>query len=145
MKTLGKILGAIGVLLFLSAPLTLLTASSSSFWLPGGKALLGVLLMCLYVATHYHQLMKSESPVALAPSSEPAPLTQGTRTSFFYLSTILITVMALVVLGGANFIAARRNKTWDLTNKKIDSDWRKKVVEERLLAVLGAAGDGNGR
>jgi [protein-PII] uridylyltransferase len=32
----------------------------------------------------------------------------------------------------------------DLTNKKIESAWRKKVVEERLLAVLGAAGNGNG-
>jgi [protein-PII] uridylyltransferase len=32
----------------------------------------------------------------------------------------------------------------DLTNKKIESDWRRKAIEERLLAVLGAAGNGNG-
>jgi [protein-PII] uridylyltransferase len=32
----------------------------------------------------------------------------------------------------------------DLTNKKIESDRRKKAIEERLLAVLVGAGDGNG-
>jgi [protein-PII] uridylyltransferase len=32
----------------------------------------------------------------------------------------------------------------DLTNKKIESDGRKKAIEQRLLAVLGGAGDGNG-
>jgi [protein-PII] uridylyltransferase len=32
----------------------------------------------------------------------------------------------------------------DLTNKKIESEWRKKVIEERLLAVLRGVGDGNG-
>jgi [protein-PII] uridylyltransferase len=30
----------------------------------------------------------------------------------------------------------------DLTNKKIESSWRKKAIEERLLAVLGGVGSG---
>jgi [protein-PII] uridylyltransferase len=32
----------------------------------------------------------------------------------------------------------------DLTNKKIESEWRKKAIEDRLLAVLGGTGNGNG-
>ncbi|MFZ1102562.1 MAG: [protein-PII] uridylyltransferase [Hyphomicrobiaceae bacterium] len=32
----------------------------------------------------------------------------------------------------------------DLTNKKIESEWRRKAIEERLLAVLGAPGNGSG-
>jgi [protein-PII] uridylyltransferase len=32
----------------------------------------------------------------------------------------------------------------DLTNKKIESTWRRKAIEERLLAALGGTGSGNG-
>jgi [protein-PII] uridylyltransferase len=31
----------------------------------------------------------------------------------------------------------------DLTNKKIESEWRRKAIEDRLLAVLGGTGNGN--
>jgi [protein-PII] uridylyltransferase len=32
----------------------------------------------------------------------------------------------------------------DLTNKKIESEWRRKAIEERLLAVLSSSGNGDG-
>lgn len=101
-STLGKILGAFGLVALLSSPFTyFLTAHS--LWLAGGKAVVGLLLLGVYFATNVSELGQFGSR----------------KGTFFFASTA---VMAIVVLGGlvaVNYIAAKKNKTWDLTRQKL--------------------------
>ncbi|MBI3185645.1 MAG: GldG family protein [Myxococcales bacterium] len=123
MQTLGKILGGLGLLALLSSPVTLLISGNSTY--AGIKALVGVALIGAFVATNYHRLLNADAKRAPKPGSEEAeghhPMPQSSRASFFYLSSLLIAVVGAGALGAANFIAAKRNKTWDLTQKKIYS------------------------
>jgi ABC-type uncharacterized transport system involved in gliding motility auxiliary subunit len=116
MKTLAKICGGLGLLFLLSSPVTL--AVSDSNLLVGVKAITGALLIGFYLATHSRGLVRREK---VADPSRPAPLGQGARASFFYLSTLVIGLLAVGGLSALNFIVARRAHPVDFTSKKIHS------------------------
>jgi gliding motility-associatede transport system auxiliary component len=101
-RTLGKILGALGLVALLSAPYTYFVTTGSG-WTALVKAILGALLIGAYFATNLGEFGQFAS-----------------RRSTFYVVSTLATV--LVVLGGLvaiNYVAAKKNKSWDLTTKKI--------------------------
>jgi ABC-type uncharacterized transport system involved in gliding motility auxiliary subunit len=100
--TLGKALGAIGLVLLLSSPYTYFITTGSGL-LSAVKAAIGVLLIGFFLATNYAQLGQFASK----------------KSSFFFASTIALAAVLLAALVAVNYIAARKNKTFDLTNKKI--------------------------
>ncbi len=122
MHTTGKVFGGLGLLLLLTSPLTLMITSGSPTF-AGAKAVLGLALIGVYVATHYHRLFGPDARAARRSQGEAGsdrrPMGQGARASFFFLSTVLIALFAIAALSAVNYIAARRNKSWDLTQKKI--------------------------
>lgn len=100
--TLGKILGAFGLVALLSSPFTyFLTAHS--LWLAGAKALLGVLLIGAYFATNVGELGQFASR----------------KGTFFFVSSALMVAVVLAGLVAVNYIAAKKHKTWDLTRQKL--------------------------
>lgn len=102
MKTFGKIAGGLGLLLFLTSPLTLLiTSGSPTIFLV--KLLGGVALLAFWAVTNGQSLANF------------------TRSAFFYSSSAVIGLVFVALLVAANFIAAKRAPTWDLTRKKIYS------------------------
>src|SRR3954471_10722812 len=101
MKTLGKIAGWLGVVALFSAPFTyFFTAASASFAI--GKVVAAVLLIGFFFATNYRSLGGFASR----------------RGTFFFVSSTAMAMVVLVLLTGVNYIAAKKNRTWDLTNKK---------------------------
>ena len=99
-RTLGKILGVLGLVALFSAPYTFLISSTLLAVIKLGVA---ALLIGAYFATNLGEFGQFAS-----------------RRSTFYVVTSLLTV--LVVLGGLvalNYVAARKSKSWDLTTKKI--------------------------
>ena len=99
---LGKMLGAFGLVLLLTSPITLFLTSGSG-WIAGGKALLGVALIAGFFATNYQHLGQFASR----------------KSSFFIASSALMTLLLVVVLVAVNYLTARRDKSWDFTQKKI--------------------------
>ncbi len=120
MQTLGKIFGGIGLLVLLSSPITLFFTSGSPVT-TGIKALLGVALIGFYVATNYNRLLNADARRATTAEGGSRPMSQGARASFFFTTTALMAVLAVGALFAINYIAVKRNKTWDLTSKKIYS------------------------
>ncbi len=59
--------------------------------------------------------------LALWAMTDGEKLSSFARGTFFYSSSVVITLVVLAILATANFIVAKRNHTWDLTNKKIYS------------------------
>ncbi|OJH38287.1 GldG family protein [Cystobacter ferrugineus] len=99
---LGRILGGLGLLLLLSSPFTLfLTSGSTSLFVI--KAVLGLGLVAVYFATNFKRLGQFASR----------------RSSFFFGSSALTVLLALLGLGAVNYIAHARNKRWDLTEHKV--------------------------
>lgn len=112
MNTFAKIAGGIGLVILLTSPFTFLfTSGSKEAALI--KAGIGLTLIAFYVATHWKKLTGKEK---LAGS-----MTQRGRSGFFYISSALMAVALIAVLGVVNFITAKRGQTWDLTKKKIYS------------------------
>ena len=101
-STLGKILGALGALALVSSPYTYFITTGSP-WLAGAKALVGVALIAFYFATSYGEWGQFAS----------------SRATFFVVSTVVLVLVLLAALGAVNYIASRKNKSWDLTAKKI--------------------------
>jgi ABC-type uncharacterized transport system involved in gliding motility auxiliary subunit len=99
---LGKILGAIGLLLLLSSPFTLFF-TSGSLALTAAKAVSGLVLLGAYFATNFKQFGQFATK----------------RSSFFFGTTVLLLVVVLSGLVAVNYIAFKRNKSWDLTKQKI--------------------------
>jgi ABC-type uncharacterized transport system involved in gliding motility auxiliary subunit len=99
--TVGKVLGALGLVSLLSAPYTYFVTASGP--LTALKAIVGVCFIGAYFATNLGQLNQFASR----------------RSTFYVASSLLIALMALLALGAVNYIAARKNKTWDLTSKKV--------------------------
>lgn len=100
-KTLGSVAGGVGLLLLLfTAPLTYFTVDSI-WWSIGafGLGLSGVVLWLLTTDARGTWL----------------------RSAFFYSSSVGLTLAFVALLVAANFIAAKRAPTWDLTTKKIFS------------------------
>ena len=99
--TLGKVLGALGLVALLSAPYTYLVTGSGP--LAGVKAAIGLGCLGVYLATNIGQLNQF-----------------ATRRSTFYVaSSVAAAALALLALGAVNYIAVKKNRTWDLTAKKI--------------------------
>ncbi len=101
-STLGKILGGFGALALLSSPYTYFITTGSP-WLAGAKALIGVVLIGFFFATNYGEWGQFAS----------------SRSTFFIISTVVLGVVLIAALGAVNYIVARKNKSWDLTSKKI--------------------------
>lgn len=101
-SSVGKILGALGLLLLLSSPFTLFF-TSGSVALTVGKAVVGLVLLGVYFATN----LKHFSQLATR------------RSSFFFGTSALLAVGALGVLVAVNYLAFKQNKSWDLTEQKI--------------------------
>ncbi|MFZ5470726.1 MAG: GldG family protein [Myxococcota bacterium] len=122
MKTLGKIFGGLGLVLVLSSPITLVFTSGSTT-VTIVKATIGVVLIGAWFATHSKQLFGADAPAPKPGSATEGerPMGAGTRAGFFWVSTGLLALVTVGALAAANFIVARRNKTWDLTSKKIYS------------------------
>ena len=101
-KTLGSIAGSIGLLLTVSSAITFMVTQGSlwPFFINLG---LGVLGIAIWAVT----------------AGERA----GTwaRSAFFYSSSVGLGVIFVGALVAANFIAAKRAPTWDLTTKKVFS------------------------
>jgi hypothetical protein len=99
--TLGKILGGNGLLLlFPFTPWAYFTVSPA---VAGGVALIGLALIAAYFVTNYGQIGQFASR----------------RSTFFIVSSAALGVAALIALTAVNYIAAKKNKTWDLTQNKI--------------------------
>src|SRR4051812_46287761 len=100
----GKILGGLGLVILITSPFTLLITSGSG-WLAAGKAILGGVLIAVYFATYWSTLGQFASR----------------KSTFFFVSSALMVGLVLAGLVAVNYVAAKRNKTWDFTAKKIYS------------------------
>ena len=101
-RTLGKILGALGLVALLSAPYTYFVTTGSP-WMAGAKAALGLALLAAYFATNLGEFGQFAS-----------------RRSTFYLGTTIATVLVvLAALVAVNYVVVKKGKSWDLTTKKI--------------------------
>ena len=101
-RTIGKILGAAGLVLLLSSGFTWLITSGSAA-LAGAKAASGAVLIGFFFFTNWEGMGQFASR----------------RSSAFVVSSVLMTVAVLAGLSALNYVAAKKNKTWDLTSKKI--------------------------
>lgn len=101
---IGKIAGGIGLVLLLSSPFTWFLTSGSP-WLSIGKAGLGAALVAAYFATNWRRLGQFASR----------------RSTFFFASTVVGTALVLAALTAINFVAEKKNRSWDLTRQKIHS------------------------
>lgn len=101
-SSVGKILGAFGILLLLSSPFTLFF-TSGSVALTAAKAVSGLVLLGIYFATNFQQFGQFATR----------------RSSFFFATSVLMGLVTLGGLGALNYIAFKQNKSWDLTKQKI--------------------------
>jgi ABC-type uncharacterized transport system involved in gliding motility auxiliary subunit len=101
-RTIGKILGAAGLVLLLSSGFTWLVTSGSAA-LAGAKVASGVVLIGFFFFTNWEGMGQFASR----------------RSSAFVVSSVVMTVAVLAGLSALNYVAAKKNKTWDLTSKKI--------------------------
>lgn len=108
MKSLSKIFGGVGLLLLFTAPVTYFLSAGPM--LAGIKAALGLIGVALWVLFR---------DTAAAPPG--GGMRAGTKTAFYYSSSSVMAVALVLLLGGVNYIAAKRGKTYDLTAKKIYS------------------------
>ena len=100
--SLGRILGAFGLLLLLSSPFTLfITSGSMSLFVL--KAMLGAVLVGVYLATNFRQFGQFASR----------------RSSFFFGTSALLVLLVLGALVALNVIVAHKNPRWDLTRDKV--------------------------
>ncbi|MCA2978371.1 MAG: GldG family protein, partial [Myxococcaceae bacterium] len=102
MRRFSAAIGATGLLLVFTSPLTLgvMQTSLAAFWV---KLVLGLLLVGVWAVLNGQKIAT------------------WARTVFYFSSSALIGLAFVALLIGANFILARRNQTWDLTNKKLNS------------------------
>ena len=101
-SAIGRLLGVFGLLLLLTSPFTFFV-TSGSLLLFGLKALLGVLLVGVYLATNYRQFGQFASR----------------RSSFFFFNSTLLVLAVLGALVALNYIAHQKNRRWDLTERKV--------------------------
>lgn len=98
---LARIASGLGLLLLPTAFITLLTTGAN--WYFWTKIVIGSALLVVAAVTNRDKLAT------------------WARSVFFFSSSALIGVVFIALMVGANFIVARRNQTWDLTNKKLFS------------------------
>jgi ABC-type uncharacterized transport system involved in gliding motility auxiliary subunit len=114
-QNIGKVAGGIGLVLLLSSPFTWFLTSGSP-WLAIVKAAVGVALVGSYFATNWQRLGQFASG----------------RSTFFFGSAVVTTVLVLGALVAVNFIAEKKNRTWDLTRQKIYS-----LAPQTIAALQG--------
>jgi ABC-type uncharacterized transport system involved in gliding motility auxiliary subunit len=102
MKTLGKVAGGIGLLLTLTSVITPFFAGTTTTVF-AVKVSLGLGLLAVWAMTNGERL------------------STFARSMFFYSSSVILAVVFIALLAAANFVAAKRSTTWDLTRKKIHS------------------------
>ena len=102
-RTLGKILGALGLVALLSAPYTYFVTTGSPWMAARRRRCSGVLLLGAYFATNLGEFGQFASR----------------RSTFYLVSTIVTVLVVLVGLVAVNYVAAKKGKSWDLTTKKI--------------------------
>ncbi len=100
MKTLGKVAGGIGLLLTLTSFVTIFVATPTAFFVKLG---VGIAMLVFWGVTNGERLA------------------QWTRSVFFFGSSAVIGILFVGLLVAANYIVAKRGKTWDLTDKKLYS------------------------
>lgn len=101
-KTIGNVAGGIGLLLALTSIITLfVTVGSLTLFL--AKLGVGVALIAFWAVTNGERLGA------------------WAKSAFFYSSSVGLGLAFIGLLVAANFIAAKRSPTWDLTAKKIYS------------------------
>ncbi len=103
LKIAGKISGGVGLVILLTSPFSLLTSGSGA--VAAGKAVLGAALIAAYFATHWGSLGRFASK----------------RSTFFFGGSAALVLLTLAALVAVNYVAAKRNKTWDFTRKRIYS------------------------
>ncbi len=101
-KLIGKIAGGLGLLFVATSWVTLLV-SGGSLVAFGAKLVLGVLLLVVWAVGDREKVQN------LA------------RSSLFVSSSVVMAVVFVAALVALNYIVAKKNKTWDLTSKKIFS------------------------
>ncbi|MGC4115898.1 MAG: GldG family protein [Myxococcales bacterium] len=97
---LGRIVGALGLVLLLSSPFTYALGRSD---IALAKVILATLFFTFYAVTNFGELGK----------------TATSRGSFFVGLTAISTVAVIAVLVFANYIVVRNPKSWDLTKNQI--------------------------
>lgn len=125
----ARVLGVLGVVLLLSAAITLLFFGASAF--VAAKAVLGIVAVVL--------------GFVLGESGGLKRFFTG-RAAHFGFFTAISALLVVVVLGVANYAATRRPRTWDLTKDKVftlSDDTRKTLdglkVPVQVLAFYGQA------
>lgn len=101
-KTFGTVAGAIGLLLTLTSIITLFV-TVGSLTLFAVKLGLGLALLSFWAVT----ARKSDGSLV--------------RSAFFFSSSLGLLLAFIALLAAANFIAAKKAPTWDLTAKKVFS------------------------
>ena len=110
MRSLAKVFGGLGLLLLLTSPVTLFLSAGPIY--AAVKAGVAVLLLALWF------FFRDTSAQA---DRARGTMGSGARAAFYYSSSTAMAAVVIALLAGLNFIAARRSKTYDLTNKKIYS------------------------
>ncbi|AGC46642.1 hypothetical protein MYSTI_05363 [Myxococcus stipitatus DSM 14675] len=101
---LGQYLGALGLMLLLSSPVTLFI-TSGSLTAAVVKAGLGLVLVGVYLATNLESFRQFAS----------------SQASFAFLRSALTVLVALCGLVALNYLAATKGARWDLTQGRIHS------------------------
>jgi hypothetical protein len=97
----GKIAGALGLLFLLSSPYTWILNQSALAAVT--KAVVGTVLLAFYVLTHAGSLGQVASR----------------KSSFFFASSAVLGFLVLAALVAVNVIAAKKDKSFDLTKNRI--------------------------
>src|SRR5262245_11074535 len=101
-RTLGKILGALGLVALLSAPYTYFVTTGSP-WMAAVKAALGVILIGAYFATNLGEFGQFASR----------------RRTFYLVSTIATVLVVLIGLLAVDHVPVKKSTSGDLTTKTI--------------------------
>jgi ABC-type uncharacterized transport system involved in gliding motility auxiliary subunit len=123
LSTVGKILGAFGLVALLSSPFTLFF-TAHSLTLAIAKAVFGVVMIGVFFFTNYGELGQFASR----------------KSTFFFGSSLLLGVLALALLSTVNYVAAKKGKSWDLTRNKLftlapQTDSTLKGLKDKVTAI----------
>jgi ABC-type uncharacterized transport system involved in gliding motility auxiliary subunit len=99
-KYIGRILGAVGLVLLVSSPFTWVISTPT---IAAAKVVLALVFFGVYFATNFGDLGQFAS----------------SKGTFFFGVSAVSAVVLLCILGAANYIAAKNPKTWDLTKNQI--------------------------
>jgi hypothetical protein len=92
-RTLGKILGALGLVALLSAPYTYFVTTGSP-WMSLTKAVVGALLLGAYFATNLGEFGQFASR----------------RSTFYLVSTVATVLVVLVGLAAVNYLVVKKER-----------------------------------